>query len=164
MPFPPPMHESESEVAQLCLTISDPMDLQLTRLLRPWDFPGKNTGVGCHFLPQCMKMKSESEVAQSCPALSDPMDYNLPGSSIHGIFQARVLEWLAISFSSFPRLLSHKPLSPLILTDAISQSLAKPYVTTRQASQPPHPLKIRSPPSSYSSVQSLSHVRLFETP
>ena len=59
----------------------------------PWDSPGKNTGVGCHFLLQCMKVKSESEVAQSCPTLSDLMDWSLPGSSIHGIFQARVLEW-----------------------------------------------------------------------
>ena len=72
---------------------------QLTRLPRPWDSPGKNTGVGCHFLLQCMKVKSESEVAQSCPTLSDPMDYSLPGSSIHGIFQARVLECGAIAFS-----------------------------------------------------------------
>ena len=70
-----------------------------TRLLCPWDSPGKNTGVGCHFLLQCMKVKSESEVGQSCPTLSDPMDYSLPGSSIHGIFQARVLEWGAIAFS-----------------------------------------------------------------
>jgi len=62
------------------------------RLLRPWDSPGQNTGVGCHFLLQCMKVKSESEVAQACPTLSDPMDCSLPGSSIHGIFQARVLE------------------------------------------------------------------------
>ena len=59
-----------------------------TRLPRPWDSPGKNTGVGCHFLLQCMKVKSEKKVAQSCPTLSDPMDYSLPGSSIHGIFQA----------------------------------------------------------------------------
>ena len=64
------------------------------------DFPGKSTGVGCHFLLQCMKVKSESEVAQSCPTLSDSMDCSLPGSSIHGIFQARVLEWGAIAFSS----------------------------------------------------------------
>ena len=63
------------------------------------EFSGKNTGVGCHFLLQCMKMKSESEVAQSCPTLSDPIDCSLPGSSIHGIFQARVLEWGAIAFS-----------------------------------------------------------------
>ena len=72
---------------------------QPTRLPHPWDSPGKNTGVGCHFLLQCMKVKSESEVAQPCPTLSDPMDYSLPGSSVHGIFQARVLEWGAIAFS-----------------------------------------------------------------
>jgi len=71
---------------------------QPTRLPSPWDSPGKNTGVGCHFLLQCMKVKSEREVAQSCPTLSDPMDYSLPGSSVHGIFQARVLEWGAIAF------------------------------------------------------------------
>ena len=72
---------------------------QPTRLPRPWDSPGKNTGVGCHFLLQCIKLKSESEVAQSYAALSNPMDCSLPGSSIHGIFQARVLEWGAIAFS-----------------------------------------------------------------
>ena len=72
---------------------------QRTRLLCPWDFPGKNTGVGCYFLLQCMKVKSEREVAQSCPTLSDPMNCSLPGSSVHGIFQARVLEWGAIAFS-----------------------------------------------------------------
>ena len=66
----------------------------------PWDSPGKNTGVGCHFLLQCMKVKSKSEVAQSCPTLSDPMDCSLPCSSIHGTFQARVLEWGTIAFSS----------------------------------------------------------------
>ena len=71
-----------------------------TRLPRPWDPPGKNTGVGCHFLLQCTKVKSEREVvAESCPTLSDAMDYSLPGSSIHGIFQARVLEWGATAFS-----------------------------------------------------------------
>ena len=73
---------------------------QPTRLPRLWDSPGKNTGVGCHFLLQCMKVKSESEVAQSCPTLRDPMNYSLPGSSVHGIFQARVLEWGAIAFSA----------------------------------------------------------------
>ena len=72
---------------------------QPTRLPRPWDFPGKNTGVGCHFLLQCRKVKSESEVSQSCLTLSDPMDCSPPDSSIHGIFQARVLEWGAIAFS-----------------------------------------------------------------
>ena len=76
-----------------------PQRRQPTRLPHPWDSPGKNTGVGCHFLLQCMKVKSESEVAQSCPTLCDPMDCSLPGSSIHGIFQARVLDWGAIVFS-----------------------------------------------------------------
>src|SRR5574341_1122353 len=74
-----------------------PQRRQPTRLPRSRDSPGKNTGVGCHFLPQCMKVKSESEVAQSCLTLSDPTDYSPPGYSIHGIFQARVLEWGAIS-------------------------------------------------------------------
>ena len=69
---------------------------QPTKLRHPWDSPGKNSGVGCHFLLQCMKVKSESEVAQSCPTLSDPMDCSPPGSSVHGIFQARVLEWVPL--------------------------------------------------------------------
>ena len=73
---------------------------QPTRLHRPWDSPGKNTGVGCHFLLQCMKVKSESEVAQLCPTPSDPMNCSPPGSPIPGIFQARVPEWVAISFSN----------------------------------------------------------------
>ena len=72
---------------------------QPTRLPHPWDSPGKNAGVGCHFLLPCMKVKSESKVAQLCPTLSDPMDCSPPGSSAHGIFQARVLEWDAIAFS-----------------------------------------------------------------
>ena len=79
------------------------------RLPRPWDSPGKNTGVGCHFLLQCMKVKSESEVTQPCPILSDPMDYSPPGSSVHGIFQARVLEWGAIAFSERPSLGAAEP-------------------------------------------------------
>ena len=73
---------------------------QPTKLHRPWDSPGKNTGVGCHFLLQCMKVKNESEVAQSWPTLWDPMDCSPPGSSVHGIFQARVLEWGATDFST----------------------------------------------------------------
>ena len=72
---------------------------QPTRPRHPWDSPGKNIGVGCHVLLQCVKVKSESEVAQSCLTLSDPMDCSLPGFSVHGIFQARVLEWGAIAFS-----------------------------------------------------------------
>ena len=78
---------------------------QPTRLLYPWDSPGKNTGVGCHFLLQGMQVKSESEVAQSCPTLSNPMDCSPPDSSVHGIFQARVLEWgtIALSQSKFKK-------------------------------------------------------------
>ena len=82
---------------QSCPPSVRPHRWQPTRLPRPWDSPDKNIGVGCRFLLQCMKVKSE--VAQSCPTLSDPMDCSLPGSSIHGIFQARVLEWGAIAFS-----------------------------------------------------------------
>ena len=84
-----------------CLTLCNPIDSSPPGS-HPWDSPGKTTGVGCHFLLQCMKVKSESEVAQSCPTLSDPKDCNLPGSSVHGIFQARVLEWGAIAFSRSP--------------------------------------------------------------
>ena len=88
-----------------CVTsvVSDsvrPHRWQPTRLRHPWDSPGKNTRVGCHFLLQCMKVKSESEVAQPCLTLRDPMDCSLPGSSIHGSFQARVLKWGAIAFSN----------------------------------------------------------------
>ena len=89
-----------AESLQSCSTLCDPHRWQPTRLPRPWDSPGKNTGVGCHFLLQCMEVKSESEVAQSCPTLSDPIDCSLPGSSVHGILQARVLEWGAIAFSA----------------------------------------------------------------
>ena len=84
---------------QSCLTLCDPIDGSPPGSPIPGDSPGKNTGVGCHFLLQCMTVKSQSEVAQSCLTLSDPMDCSLPGSSIHGIFQARVLEWDAIAFS-----------------------------------------------------------------
>ena len=72
---------------------------QPIQLPRPWDSPGKNSGVSCLVLLQCMKVKSESEVDQSCPTLSNPMDCSLPGSTVHGVFQARVLEWGAIAFS-----------------------------------------------------------------
>ena len=74
---------------------------QHTRLHCPWDSPGKNTGVGCNFLLQCMKVKSENEVPLPCLTLHDPMDCSLPGSSVHWIFQARVLEWVAIAFSKY---------------------------------------------------------------
>ena len=85
---------------------------QPTRLPRPWDSPGKNTGVGCHFLLQCMKVKSESEVVQSCPTPRNPMDCSLPDSSVHRIFQARVLEWGAIAFSDYPSLVLHWSFCP----------------------------------------------------
>ena len=75
------------------------------QLLHPWDSPGKNTGVGCHVLLQCMEVKSESEFAQSCPTLCNPMDCSPLGSSIHGISQARILEWVAIAFSIFEELM-----------------------------------------------------------
>src|SRR5574342_228819 len=84
-----------------CVQPVRPHRRQPTRLPRPWDSPGKNTGVGCHFLLQFMKVKSESEVAQSCPTPSDPMDCSLPGSSVDGICQARVLEWGAIAISQY---------------------------------------------------------------
>ena len=89
-----------------------PQRQQPTRLPHLWDSPSKNIGVGCHFLLQCMKVKSEIEVIQSCPTLSDPMDYGLPGSSVHGIFQARVLEWGAIAFSQCMALTSKEKWRP----------------------------------------------------
>ena len=97
---------------QVALVVSDsvrPHRRQPTRLPRPWDSPGKNTGVGCHFLLQCMKVESESEVAQSCPTLRDPMDCSPPGSSVHGIFQARALEWGAIALALFYSTMGFSP-------------------------------------------------------
>ena len=99
-----------------CSVVSNslwPYGLYPTKLHCPWDSTGKNTGVGCHFLLQFMKVKRESEVAQSCLTLSDPMDWSLPGSSTHGISQARVLEWVAIAFSG-PNSRWH-----LLMTDGI---------------------------------------------
>ena len=106
---------------QSCPTLCDPIDGSPTRLLCPWESSGKNIGVGCHFLLQCMKVKSESEVAQSCPTPSDPMDCSQPGSSIHGIFQARVLEWGAIAFSG---------LWPLSIINMVFLSLSHVSSTT----------------------------------
>ena len=110
--FPSPMHESEKwkwsrfSRVRLCAT----PETEATRLPRPWDSPGKSTGVGCHFPLQSMKVKSENEVAQSCLTLQDPMDCSPLGSSIHGIFQARVLKWGAIAFSGFQFLSSSFPI------------------------------------------------------
>ena len=102
---------------------------QPTRLPRPWDSPGKNTGVGCHFLLQCMKVKSKSEVAQSCLTLRDPMDCSLLGSSVHGIFQARVLEWGAIAFSAATWLLPNKrrPVSTALCCNQKAEGMVNEY-------------------------------------
>ena len=100
------MPTAAAKSRQLCLTLCDPLDGSPPGS-RPWDSPGKNTGVGCHFLLQCMKVKSESEVTQLCPALRDRMECSLPGSSVHGISQARVLEWGAIAFSAYMPILTH---------------------------------------------------------
>ena len=94
-------HSAAAAAAKLprsCPTLR-PHRQQPTRLPHPWDSPGKNTGVDCHFLLQCMKVKSETEVAQSYRTLRNSTDSSLPGSSSHGIYQARVLEWGAIAFS-----------------------------------------------------------------
>ena len=96
-----PFQAAAAKSLQSCPTLCDPIEGSPPGSPVPGIFPGKNTGVGCHFLLQCMKVKSESEVAQSCPTLHDPMDCSLPGSSIHGICQARVLEWIAIAFSVY---------------------------------------------------------------
>ena len=93
------VHAAAAKSLQSCLTLR-PHRRQPTRLPRPWGSPGKNAGVGRHFLLQCMNVKTESEVTQSCPTLSDPMECSQPGSSVHGIFQARVLERGAIAFST----------------------------------------------------------------
>ena len=90
--------------------------LALAHQAPPWDSPGRNTGVSCYFLLQCMKVKSESEVAQSCPTLSDPMDWSPPGSSVHGILQGRVLEWVAIAFSMWSNYTSRKKKYEILFT------------------------------------------------
>ena len=90
--------KSESEVAQSCPTLATPWTVAHQAPLY-MGLSSQETGVGCHFLLQCMKVKSQSEVAQSCPTPSDPVDCSLPVSSVHGIFQARGLEWGTIAFS-----------------------------------------------------------------
>ena len=106
----------------------------------PWDSPGKNTEVGCHFLLQCMKVKSESEseVAQLCPTLSDLMDCSLPGSSIHGIFQARVLEWGAIAFSEETWGTSKDPAANSH-TSPVRTGCFSPWRSSREHLDPDHP-------------------------
>ena len=123
-----------------------PQRLQPTRLPHPWDSPSKNTGVGCHFLLQCMKVKSESEVAQSCPIPSNPMDCSLPGSSTHGIFQARLLEWGAIAFSdiymsppffTFPSHVGHHRTSMCVLTSYLFYTQQCVYISPKLPIIPP---------------------------
>ena len=112
--WPPPPKPALCCCCWVTSVVSDsvrPHRRQPTRLPHPWNSPGKNTGVGCHFLLQCMKVKSESEVIQSCPTLRNRMDCSLPGSSIHGTFQARVLEWGATAFSIYN---SSKPIKHVI--------------------------------------------------
>ena len=116
---------------QSCSTLCDPIDSSPLGS-RPWDSPGKNTGVGCHFPLQCMKVKSESEVAQSCPTLCDPIDGSPLGSSVPGIFQTRVLEWGAIAFSVK---LLYFLLNPSLLSHVSRVQLcATPSTAARQAS------------------------------
>ena len=81
---PPHSLFATAKSLQQCPTLCDPIDGSPLGSSHPWDSPGKNARVGCHFLLQCMKIKSESEVSQSSPTLSDPMDCSLPGSSVHG--------------------------------------------------------------------------------
>ena len=102
---------SRFSLVRLCAT----PEMAAHQAPRPWDSPGKNTGVGCHCLLQCMKVKSESEVTQLCPTLPDPIDCSPPGSSAHGIFQARGLEWVAIAFSERRILSSTKSVVSLLL-------------------------------------------------
>ena len=140
---------------------------QPTRLPRPWDSPGKNTGVGCHFLLQCTRVKSESEVTQSCLTLSNPMDCSLPGSSVHGIFQARVLERSAIALSN--------SVYTQALFRALDNELHRPRAlacfSARRGKLIHSPIcyicYIQSQLSNsvrFSSVQSFSHFQLFATP
>ena len=105
------MEEKMSELQKIRIKLKaydhamlDQSAAKIVEIPGPRDSPGKNTGVGCHFLLQCMKVKSQSEVAQLCPTLSNPMDCSLRGSSIHGVFQARVLEWGAIAFACQPEI------------------------------------------------------------
>ena len=113
---------------------------QPTRLCRPWDSPGKNTGVGCHFLLQCKKVKSESEVTQLCLTLRNPMDCSSPGSSLQGIFQARVLEWGAIAFSASTYYPSPIKFMPICQPVKITYGLTVPRLEGLDRSEMLHPI------------------------
>ena len=114
---------------------------QPTRLPHPWESPGMNTGMGCHFLLQCMKVKSESEVAQSQPTLSNPMDCSPQGSSVHGIFQARVLEWGAIAFS---HIYSQACLNHWLLATFGMPMTTQPYRATEERKHLPQEVRVRN--------------------
>ena len=131
----PKMTAAAAAAKSLQLCLYDPTDGSPPGPPGPWDSPGKSTGVGSHFLLQCMKVKSESEVAQSCPTLRDPVDCSPPGSSIHGIFQARVLEWGAIASSTLILMLSLKPFLPLRVFCCIDEKLVETniFILNRQA-------------------------------
>ena len=148
-------------VTQSCPTLWAPVD-QPARVLCPWDSPGKNTGVGCHFLLQCMKVKSEREVAQSCPTLRNHMDCSPPGASIHGTFQVRVLKWVAIAFSDICPLSSVSSVAQSCLTLFDPMNCSTPGLPIHHqpleftqthvhrvsdAIQPSHPLSSPSPPA-----------------
>ena len=133
---------------------------QPIRLPHPWDSPGKSTGVGCHFLLQSMKVKSESEVAQSCLTCSDPMDCSPPGSSVHGIFQARVLEWGAICLPRDIFLERKQHISVFCVfisrvyfpfAKSVDSSGSNHYYTLKSL----HPAQIRRVPSVYSALSCL---------
>ena len=139
-----------AKLLQSCPTLCDPTDGSPPGP-RPWDSLGKNTGVGCHFLLQCMKVKSESEVVQSCPTLSNPMDCSLLGSSIHGMFQARVPEWVAIAFSfrSIP-IIIFIILGPYILFSSVQFSRSVVFDSLQ-----PHESQHARPPWSFFNSMSL---------
>ena len=101
---------THAKLLQSCLTLCDPIDGSPPGSPRPWDFPSRNTGVGCHFLLQCMKVKSENEVPRSCLTLRDLMDCSLPGSSVHGF--SRQEYWSRVPLPS-PYIRIHT--SPLFL-------------------------------------------------
>ena len=131
----------EAHLSMLLLLLSHVSDSvrphrrQPTTLPSPWDSPGKNTGVGWHVLLQCMKVKSESEATQSCPTPSDPMDCSLPGSSVHGIFQARVLSRVPLPSPSmllqmaiFHFFMSNNPLCVYMYTHALTHIHTHTYI------------------------------------
>ena len=128
-----------------------PQRRQPRRLPDPWDSPGKNTGVGCHSLLQCMKMKSESEVAQSCPTPRNPMHCGPPGSPVHGIFQARVLEWGAIALSETIQL---QVVNLISSTDSTCYSAARVLEIKKEGGDFPGGPVVKNPPANEGDIGS----------